>query len=60
MLAGNQLIVTSSDGQARFFDPASGAQTGALQLGAGAASDPVVAGRTLYVVTRDGQLRAFR
>lgn len=60
VLAGNHLIVTSSDGQARFFDPASGAQTGALQLGDGAASDPVVAGRTLYVVTRDGKLRAFR
>ncbi|MBI1217730.1 MAG: PQQ-binding-like beta-propeller repeat protein [Rhodobacteraceae bacterium] len=60
VMAGNHLIVTSSDGQARMFDPASGAQTGAVQLGAGAATDPVVAGRTLYVVTRDGKLRAFR
>ena len=60
LLAGGRLIVASSDGQLRFFDPASGAQTGSLALPAGAAAEPVVAGGTLYVVTSDGTLNAFR
>jgi outer membrane protein assembly factor BamB len=60
LLAGGRLIVASSDGQLRFFDPASGALTGSLALPAGAAVEPVVAGGTLYVLTSDGTLNAFR
>jgi outer membrane protein assembly factor BamB len=60
LLAGGRLIVASSDGQLRFFDPASGALTGSLPLPAGAAAEPVVAGGTLYVLTSDGTLNAFR
>jgi outer membrane protein assembly factor BamB len=60
LLAGGRLIVASSDGQVRFFDPVSGAQTGSLPLPAGAAAEPVVAGGTLYVVASDGTLNAFR
>jgi len=44
----------------RFFDPASGQQTGAVDLPGGATSNPVVAGGTLYVVSKKGQLLAFR
>ncbi len=60
IMAGNRLIVVSSDGQIRSFDPTSGALLGAVPMRSGAASGAVVAGRTLYVVTEDGKLRAFR
>ena len=60
LLAGGRLIVASSDGQIRFFDPANGALIGSVALRAGAAVEPVVAGGTLYVLTSDGTLNAFR
>jgi len=60
IIAGGQLILASSDGLLRFFDPASGQQTGAVDLPGGATSNPVVAGGTLYVVSKKGQLLAFR
>jgi outer membrane protein assembly factor BamB len=54
------LIVTASDGQIRQFDPTSGALIGADEIAGGAASAPVVAGNTLYVISKTGQLVAFR
>lgn len=60
ILAGGRLIVASSDGLMRAFDPATGAMIASYDLPGGAASAPVVAGKTLYVVTRDGTLHAFR
>lgn len=60
VLAGGRLIVASSDGLIRQFDPASGASLGDLAIPGGASSNPVVAGGALYVVNRDGQLVAFR
>lgn len=60
VLAGGRLIVTSSDGMIRQFDPTSGALIGTVELPSGAASAPVVAGQTLYVVSKDGKLHAFR
>ncbi len=60
VLAGGRLIVASSDGLIRAFDPASGALAGSVELPGGAASAPAVAGGVLYVVTKDGKLRAFR
>ncbi len=60
VLAGGHLLLVSSDGLLRWFDPASGEQVGQLALPAGAVRSPVVAGGTLYVVTEDGQLHAFR
>lgn len=60
VLAGGRLLVASSDGLLRQFDPASGASLGDVALPAGAASSPVVAGATLYVLTEDGRLNAFR
>ncbi len=60
ILAGGRLIVASTDGALRQFDPATGAALGDLALPDGAASAPVVAGRTLYVITEDGRLNAFR
>ncbi|MBR2655001.1 MAG: PQQ-binding-like beta-propeller repeat protein [Loktanella sp.] len=60
VLAGGRLIVASSDGLIRQFDPASGALIGTVDLPGGAASASVVAGQTLYVISKTGQLHAFR
>lgn len=60
VLAGGRLVVASSDGQIRFFDPASGDMTGSVAMPDGATSNPVIAGRTLYLVSTDGKLHAFR
>jgi outer membrane protein assembly factor BamB len=60
ILAGGRLIVASSDGLIRQFDPTSGALVGTIEIPGGAASNPVVANGTLYVVTKRGQLLAFR
>ena len=60
VIAGGQLIVASSDEKLRFFDPTNGALRRAVDLPGGATSNPVVAGRTLYVVSKKGQLHAFR
>ncbi len=60
ILAGGRLIVASSDGVLRQFDPVSGASLGDVALPGGAASNPVVVNGVLYVVTRDGTLAAFR
>ena len=60
VLAGGRLIVASSDGLIRQFDPASGALVGQIDFPDGAASGPVVANQTLYVVSKAGQLHAFR
>ncbi len=60
VLAGGRLIVASSDGALRQFNPATGDALGEVALPGGAASHPVVAGGVLYVVSGDGQLHAFR
>lgn len=60
IIAGGQLIVASGDGVLRFFDPASGLPRGTVDLPGGATTNPVVAGNTLYVVSKKGQLLAFR
>lgn len=60
ILAGGRLIVASSDGLIREFDPVSGVLIGATEIAGGAASNPVVAGQTLYVVSKEGRLVAFR
>ncbi|CAM3941459.1 PQQ-binding-like beta-propeller repeat protein [Paracoccus yeei] len=60
VLAGNKLYLAGSDGYLRVFDPASGALIGTAEIPGGAAAAPAVAGQTLYVVTHDGQLIAYR
>ena len=60
VLAGNRLIVASGDGPLRSFDPASGDLISQVDIPGGAASNPVIAGRTLYVLSARGQLLAFR
>lgn len=60
VVAGGNLIVASSDGIMRLYDPASGALRGTVEIPGGATTNPVVAGNTLYLVTTGGQLLAFR
>lgn len=60
ILAGGRLIVASSDGILRQFNPANGQLIGGSELPAPAAAMPAVAGGTLYVVTSDGSLTAYR
>ncbi|RYG89821.1 quinoprotein [Loktanella sp. IMCC34160] len=60
IIAGGRVIVASSDGALRQFDPASGALIGQVEIPGGAASNPVVAGQVLYLLNTRGQLLAFR
>lgn len=60
ILAGGRILVASSDGVLRSFDPASGGLTATVEIPGGASTAPVVAGQTLYVVSRKGQLIAYR
>ncbi len=60
IIAGGRVIVASGDGLLRQFDPVSGTLVGQIALPGGAASNPVVANGTLYVVSARGQLLAFR
>ncbi|MEP2530952.1 PQQ-binding-like beta-propeller repeat protein [Shimia sp.] len=60
IMAGGRLVVASSDGVLRMFDPKSGALVHSTELPDGAAVNPVVAGGVLYVVSRKGELHAFR
>lgn len=60
VLAGGRLVVASSDGTIRSFAPDSGAELGSIAVQGGAAAAPAVAGGTLFVLTRGGQVQAFR
>ncbi|MEM9852755.1 MAG: PQQ-binding-like beta-propeller repeat protein, partial [Pseudomonadota bacterium] len=60
VLAGGLLWLASSDAMLRAFDPVSGTQVRATALPEGAVAAPVVAGETMYVVTKAGELLAFR
>ena len=60
VLAGGRVIVVSSDGLLRAFDPASGSLTHTAEIPGGAATQPAVAGGVLFVVGGEGQLHAFR
>ena len=60
VLAGGRVMVVSSDGLLRAFDPTDGSLTHSTQIPGGAASQPAVAGGVLYVVGGNGQLHAFR
>ncbi|MEO9517447.1 MAG: PQQ-binding-like beta-propeller repeat protein [Paracoccaceae bacterium] len=60
ILAGGRLVVASNDGVLRSFSPEDGSLVGTAEIPDGATTRPVVAGQTLYVVGRKGQLHAFR
>ncbi len=60
ILAGGRLVVASGDGVIRSYNPEDGALLSEVEIKGGAATNPVVAGNTLYVVSTKGQLHAFR
>ena len=60
VLAGGRLLVASNDEKLRSYDPGTGSLISSQTLPAGATTNPVVAGATLYLVTENGQLHAFR
>ena len=60
VLAGGRIVVASSDGLLRMFDPVTGAMVGSVDIPGGAASAPALAGGMLFVVGGNGQLHAFR
>lgn len=60
ILAGGQIITASNDGWLHFYKPEDGLQFYSAFVPGGATTAPVVAGRTLYVVSTKGELHAFR
>ena len=60
VLAGGRLLVASDDRMLRQFDPVSGDLITSTELPGRAASAPVIAGGTLYIVTEKGELHALR
>ena len=60
VLAGGRLLLASGDGLLRQFNPETGAERSAIRLGSGATANPIVADGILYVLCRDGKLRAYR
>jgi outer membrane protein assembly factor BamB len=60
VLAGDRLIVVSSNGEAFSVSPYTGAALGYTDFPDGVFVNPVVAGKTLYVVTDDADLIALR
>jgi outer membrane protein assembly factor BamB len=60
VLAGDRVLVTDSIGNLLLFDPATGEQLGAVELTSGATTGPVVAGGTVFVLSDDATLQAFR
>ena len=60
ILAGDRLIVASSEGQLANINPANGALQSQTKAGAPVFLPPIVANNTLYVLTNDGHLTAWR
>lgn len=60
ILAGGRLLIASNDGWLRSYDPMSGALVAQTEIPDGATTNPIVVDKTLYVVSKEGQLHAFR
>lgn len=60
VLAGGRLVIASDDGNVREFNPVDGALLRTFELPDGIASNPIVAGRTLYLISENGRLLALR
>lgn len=60
VLAGDRLIVVSSTGFIGAVSPYTGKFLGMIEAGAPISAPPVVAGSTLYVLTDDARLLAYR
>jgi len=60
ILVGDRLLLGNSLGELWSLSPYTGAPLGKVDVGAGVSVPPVVAGGTVYVLTEDGELIAFR
>jgi outer membrane protein assembly factor BamB len=60
VLGGDRLIVLSSDGWALSVSPYTGEPLGREQIPGNAFIDPVIANNTLYILTDNGELSAYR
>ncbi|MFV2052307.1 PQQ-binding-like beta-propeller repeat protein [Aliiroseovarius sp. YM-037] len=60
ILAGGRLIVASSDGQIRSYSPTDGSLLSSVAISGGATTNPAVVNGTLYIVSSNGKLHAFR
>ncbi|HEV2300704.1 MAG TPA: PQQ-binding-like beta-propeller repeat protein [Stellaceae bacterium] len=60
VLGGNRLIVLSSNRQALAVSPYTGKPLGRIRIEAGSYLEPVIADDTLYILSDDGTLAAYR
>ena len=60
ILAGDLLYLASGDGMLRQYDPKSGNLLQKIEIPGGATTNPVVVDRILYVVSKTGELHAYR
>ncbi|MFK7876480.1 MAG: PQQ-binding-like beta-propeller repeat protein [Paracoccaceae bacterium] len=60
VVAGGRVVLTSSDGVMRSYDPKDGTLLGRVEIPSGAATAPALAGGSLYLVNTKGELLAFR
>jgi outer membrane protein assembly factor BamB len=60
VLGSDRLILVSSDGWALSVSPYTGAPLGREEMPAGAFVDPVIADNTLYILTDNAELSAYR
>ena len=60
VLAGNKLILASSHGEIIFLSPYDGSYLDRIELNAGIAVTPIVADSTLFLLTENAVLHAFR
>ncbi|GGD02605.1 PQQ-binding-like beta-propeller repeat protein [Aquisalinus flavus] len=60
VLAGGELVLASSGGQLVFASPQNGEVLRTEKLTSGTSATPVIANETLYVLTTDGKLSAYR
>jgi hypothetical protein len=60
VLAGDRLIVLASNGEALSISPYTGQALGRIEMPDGSYIAPIVADKTLYVLTNDADLIAMR
>ncbi|MGH7048064.1 MAG: PQQ-binding-like beta-propeller repeat protein [Stellaceae bacterium] len=60
VLGSDRLIVVSSDGSALSVSPYTGRPLGREEMPAGAFVDPIIANNTLYILTDNAELSAYR
>ncbi len=60
ILGSDRLVVVSSKGDALALSPYTGEPLGRIEIGGAAYVSPVIANKTLYILTNDAELSAFR